>query len=49
MEYKSLLKSHGIWRNWMKISLNSVFVEDQEQALEVYTGVLGFVRRSICR
>ena len=29
----------------MKIKLNSVFVEDQEQALEFYTGVLGFVKK----
>ena len=29
----------------MKIHLNGVFVEDQEQALEFYTGVLGFVKK----
>ena len=29
----------------MKISLNSVFVEDQDKALTYYTSVLGFVMK----
>lgn len=29
----------------MQIKLNSVFVDDQEQALQFYTGVLGFVKK----
>ena len=29
----------------MQIKLNSVFVDDQEKALQFYTGVLGFVKR----
>src|SRR5258708_29779411 len=30
----------------MKIKLTSVYVDDQEKALGVYTGVLGFVKKS---
>lgn len=30
----------------MKIKLNSVFVDDQGKALEFYTGVLGFIKKS---
>jgi catechol 2,3-dioxygenase-like lactoylglutathione lyase family enzyme len=30
----------------MKIKLTSVFVEDQEQALQFYTDVLGFVKKA---
>lgn len=29
----------------MRITLTSVFVDDQEQALQFYTGVLGFVKK----
>ncbi len=29
----------------MRIQLTSVFVDDQEKALQFYTGVLGFVKR----
>lgn len=30
----------------MKVKLASVFVDDQEEALEFYTGVLGFVKKA---
>lgn len=30
----------------MKIKLSSVFVDDQEKALNFYTGVLGFVKKN---
>ena len=30
----------------MKINLTSVLVDDQAKALEFYTGVLGFVKKS---
>lgn len=29
----------------MRIKLNSVFVDDQDKALEFYTGVLGFIKK----
>ena len=30
----------------MRIKLTSVFVKDQEKALQFYTGTLGFVKKS---
>ncbi len=30
----------------MKIRLTSIFVKDQEKALQIYTGTLGFVKKS---
>lgn len=30
----------------MKININSVFVEDQDEALKFYTEVLGFIKKS---
>ena len=33
-------------RNIMKIKLSSIFVEDQEKALEFYTKIIGFVKKS---
>ncbi len=44
-EFEFLLSRMEYGEIWMKIKLNSVFVEDQEQALEFYTGVLGFVKK----
>ena len=30
----------------MRIKLTSIFVKDQEKALQFYTGTLGFVKKS---